>query len=955
MKKRLFGVLLALVVCLLALCVTAGAASDTQQESSIIRIDDQWPDGSPYVKYVDSFDEAITWMMKGSTFTLLKDVKLDKQLTLTAVQLSDKPFYLDLDGHTLSGELDDQPLILISPPTVSEVKFWNGTVRNDGSGAAMRLEDGMVMLQDLNVTGDVVLKGSFYSSTGNYIPTFRGGGTFSKIYVEDREVNLSIILGRGCYLTDANGQRVDANNNYDVLENVTVHACTHKDETGRYTFERNNQGDYVCTICGNECLHEDRTQDDLQCKACGQQLRVLVTYKNQYKEPRYFRTFDEATGIVVQRADMLRLLCDQESHSFYIQGFEYDIDLNGCTLTAVSGSSGGQAPVLTLRSQTIRFINTAEGTAHYAGTIIIGEPGSTATLKVPAENNDLLFDELIFRYGRSQLSGGTYGSIKVENDITLQSLLGDSCYFSSVDNDLPLDLTGLTELANVKVRTCDHKTNYQDGHCYCGKVTYTARHEVAGQPVTYYASLADAAAAADGGVGVLKPCAAITGDVTISQDVTIDTELGDYLAGAALTVSGTVRLTNSSEQQRTVGSVRVSSGGKLTVGDAALRIGTLTVETGGAVELADGSSYGSVVLEGEAAFADFEALLPEGKTFRKANGAWANDDDLTDAEGGKALADVSVQTTPITITVQPEDKTMTAGETSGLPEIAFASHATYDAAQETTLTWYYTLDGDTTAVSAESPVFTEGAAAAAADFLDTLGAGTYECHAVLRHNGYILRSADFTVTVNAKPAPEKPNTGSVAVAPVRNVDAPASGTRFADVSETDYYYEAVCWADENDIADGVGGERFAPEMSCTRAQLITMLWRLAGEPSVKEDAGFSDTDGGAYYAAALRWAVQEGIIAGYGGGTFGPNDAITRGQMAMILYRWAKAQGKGFTGAWMFLLPFGDVDGDVYEAVAWCYMNGITKGTSAETFSPNETCTRAQIVTFLYRMAQALQ
>ena len=947
MKKRFFGILLALVVCLLALCITAGAeAYDEQHDSSIIRIDDQWSDGRPYVKYVDSFDEAIKWMMVDSTFTLLKDVKLDRQLALTAIQLSDRPFYLDLDGHTISGALDDQPLILVAPPTMTEIKFWNGTIRNTGSSAAMRLEDGKVTLQDVNVTGDVVLQGkNFYNSDGNYIPTFIGGGTFSKIYVEDHNANLSIILGRGCYLTDANGQRLDANVNYAVLENVTVHACNHKDEAGHYTFVRKN-GNFFCTTCGNECLHEDRTQDDMMCNACGEKLYVVVTYKDKYKQPSYCRSFSEAVG--KNRADVIKLLLDQESHvNFFTGSTSLSLDLNGFTLTP------SDTVTLTLQSQTVRFINAGDWPARYAGTIIVGEYKSTASLYVLPENNDLTIDELIFCYGRSSLSGGTYGKIKVENDITLQSLLESGYYFSSVDDDLPVDLTGLTELTNVKVRPCDHKTNYKDGHCYCGKVTYTVQHEVAGKPTTYYGSLADAAAAADGNVGVLKPCAAITGDVTLSQDVTIDTELGDHLAGAVLEVSGAVQLTNSSAQARTVGSVQVQSGGKLTVADAALHLDALTVETGGAVELADGSSYGAFTRKGSnVTLADFEALLPDGKTLRKADGSWANDDDLTDAEGGKALADVRVQTAPIRIAAQPEDKTMTAGATSDLPGVAYAAQETYDAAQDAVLTWFYTQNGDTKSVVDGPLTFTDGAAAAAANFLSTLNAGTYECQAELRHHGYVLRSDVFTVTVSAKPTPEKPNTGTVATAPVRDVDVPASGTGFVDVAEDDWYAEAVHWAAENGVADGVGNDLFRPDGACTRAQLITMLWRLAGEPDVDKAANFTDTDSGAYYAAALRWAVREGIIAGHGDGTFGPDDALTREQMALILYRWAQAQGKGFTGAWMFRLPFTDVGEQTYEAVAWCYMNGITKGTSATTFSPNELCTRAQIVTFLYRASQ---
>lgn len=172
---------------------------------------------------------------------------------------------------------------------------------------------------------------------------------------------------------------------------------------------------------------------------------------------------------------------------------------------------------------------------------------------------------------------------------------------------------------------------------------------------------------------------------------------------------------------------------------------------------------------------------------------------------------------------------------------------------------------------------------------------------------------------------------------------------FYDVPNDAYYFEAVKWAAENGITGGVGNDRFAPEQSCTRAQIVTFLWRAAGSPVVNYRMPFTEVDEGAYYAEAVRWAASTGIVTGLTETTFGTDSVCTRAQAAAMIYRCAQAQGKGFTGAWMFHLPFTDVPEWAYESVAWCYMNGVTTGVSETSFAPGNDCTRAQIVTFLWR------
>ena len=173
---------------------------------------------------------------------------------------------------------------------------------------------------------------------------------------------------------------------------------------------------------------------------------------------------------------------------------------------------------------------------------------------------------------------------------------------------------------------------------------------------------------------------------------------------------------------------------------------------------------------------------------------------------------------------------------------------------------------------------------------------------------------------------------------------------FTDVAEESYYYNAVNWAAANGITSGTSATTFSPNTPCTRGQMATFLWRAAGSPEPKGNSNpFTDVTADTYYAKAVQWAVEQGITAGTSATTFSPNGACTRAQMATFIYRCEQANGGGFAGAWMFLLPFTDAPEWAYEPIAWCYKEGITGGTSATTFGPDDLCTRAQMVTFLYR------
>lgn len=169
---------------------------------------------------------------------------------------------------------------------------------------------------------------------------------------------------------------------------------------------------------------------------------------------------------------------------------------------------------------------------------------------------------------------------------------------------------------------------------------------------------------------------------------------------------------------------------------------------------------------------------------------------------------------------------------------------------------------------------------------------------------------------------------------------------FTDVPADAYYADAVKWAVAEGITKGTSDTTFGPDVSCTRAQMVTFLWRANGSPVMNYAMSFTDVPADTYYAEAVRWAVSEGITTGTSNTTFSPDATVTRGQTVTFLYR--AAGSPAVSGG-----SFADVAEDAYyaDAVAWAVREGITSGTSDTTFAPDSPCTRAQIVTFLYRAA----
>ena len=184
---------------------------------------------------------------------------------------------------------------------------------------------------------------------------------------------------------------------------------------------------------------------------------------------------------------------------------------------------------------------------------------------------------------------------------------------------------------------------------------------------------------------------------------------------------------------------------------------------------------------------------------------------------------------------------------------------------------------------------------------------------------------------------------------VKDPNAPReTHDRFKDVYVDEYYYDPICWAVEAGITSGTGEESFSPDKACTRAQIVTFLWRAAGSPAVSNVINhFADVSEEDYYYTAVHWAAEQGITAGTSPTSFSPDSLCTRAQAAMFL--WNAAGRPEIEGA---VVPFGDVvpGAYYYDAVCWAVEEGITVGVGNQLFGSENSCNRGQIVTFLYRL-----
>ena len=247
-------------------------------------------------------------------------------------------------------------------------------------------------------------------------------------------------------------------------------------------------------------------------------------------------------------------------------------------------------------------------------------------------------------------------------------------------------------------------------------------------------------------------------------------------------------------------------------------------------------------------------------------------------------------------------------------------------------------------------VSTDGNGTAMAD-KTSAAAGTVVTLTATPKSGYTFKEWQvITGGVTIKDSKFTMPVGNVEIKAIfeKNATPPPAPTvnPFVDVPSGVYYEEAVLWAVDKGITKGTDTTHFSPNGICTRAQAVTFLWRAAGSPAAKSGAmPFTDVKAGSYYETAVLWAVENGITKGTTATTFSPEQNCSRAQIVTFLWRSEKSPAAGTVN------PFTDVKASAYyaDAVLWAVKKDVTKGTTATTFSPNDNCTRAQIVTFLYR------
>ena len=189
-------------------------------------------------------------------------------------------------------------------------------------------------------------------------------------------------------------------------------------------------------------------------------------------------------------------------------------------------------------------------------------------------------------------------------------------------------------------------------------------------------------------------------------------------------------------------------------------------------------------------------------------------------------------------------------------------------------------------------------------------------------------------------------------------DATCPISKFTDAKPDAWYHDGVHWALVEDVMKGTSDTTFEPNGSATRAMVVTMLWRLEGEPAASGTSSFTDVSSGAWYEQAVNWASENGVVKGTSETTFSPSASVTREQLAAILYRYAQSKGEGFTGAWAFPLNFPDaasVSEYANEAMCWMTMKGIITGMGDGTLAPQDNATRAQIATMFMRFCGEME
>ena len=720
-------------------CIACGALtcdkSNNGEEGGCIAhaVWSPWADnptwGTTHIKTLDELRTKITdggtnWSemnpdKANATVTFLSDVTVDKTFLINQYFAQ---IFLDLNGHTLSGKLQE-PIITANFSAGNPIiAIRNGTIENTGTGEAIRLECGRVTLENVNVTGDMAIAYQYVNGS-MYTAPFLGGGSFTRICPAANDVGgtwskqLKDMLGTGCCFLNSAGSRIDAEqwfgsdgySNIKELKDVRVKACDHKDENGSYTLFADATMSYGspakrCKICGNLCPHDEITGDqNPACVACGLPIVIKTTNLLGGKDigPWYYTGLNDAMYEILHvnkgRRPTLKLLADTESDSSYEwMTNDYDgifIDLAGHTLT-LTGDKNKASYWVTIQ-------NTSDTPAEVRGTVNVYHKDSRSKLVILDTDNDLTIEEVKFvGDGTAQFAGGSFGKITVPAGKTLASLLVSGYYFadsnSATDEPAALydaDGTALTELTNVTVKPCSHNEAIYvpaDGgawKCYCGQNTFVASITKDGA-TTCYTDLQEAFKAADGGTVELM---ANVGDVTVNTEKPFIFDLNGHSIHK-LTVNSKITLKDSSEGEGKIVENLIVEAEGLTVGD----------------------------------------LLEDGYAFKKSSGMWCSEAE----QAGQAVGNVSIWPVPIrSVTAANPSVTVAYGQTSGVTLTAtvvpFAEGGTY------TCQWYKI--GGTV-----SPL--DGATDSTYQLPVDLAAGTYTYRLTATEDGY-EKSCDFTVIV----------------------------------------------------------------------------------------------------------------------------------------------------------------------------------------------------------------
>ena len=430
-----------------------------------------------------------------------------------------------------------------------------------------------------------------------------------------------------------------------------------------------------------------------------------------------------------------------------------------------------------------------------------------------------------------------------------------------------------------------------------------------------------------------------TGDgpaITVSGEGTTVTPSGEV----ALPGGGSVSMTDGQGNTTTI-AVPVEGGSIAPDGNNGI-----TVPDGSTIQTGNGPSI-TVNGEGAAVNPEGEITLPGGGSATVNDGAGNAATVTVPPAGGTIVpnADGSV-TLPGGSTVQTGDQTVTIPDGGGTihpdGEIRYTVTVTFDSQGGSAVSAQEVMIGSLL-TQPEQPVWSgyrftgwyqDAACTVAWNFADmtvTSDLTLYAGWKKISSGGGSGSSGSSSGNSGSENKPSDEQTGQ--------------SNPFTDVAEDAYYHDAVLWAVENGITAGLTETVFGPNQACTRAQIVTFLWRAAGSPApTATENPFADIAQDAYYYDAVLWAAEQGITGGTGAETFSPNATVTRAQTVAFLYRAAGSPAVSGSG-------FADVAADAYyaDAVAWAADQGITSGTTAETFSPAQVCTRAQIVTFLYR------